>query len=464
MDTIEKKSGRSTKMSTTMNPIPGPKGLPFSGNLFAFRKDPLGFLTKVQREYGDVVYIRFGPSRHVYLISDPEQIKDILLTKQHAFHKAKGLQTAKAVVGEGILTSEGEKHMRQRRLLQPSFRKDRIGQYAEAMVDYTEHMLQTWRPGETRIVTEDMMQLTLDIITHTMFGTGITSGINEIGHAIEVGMKYVSHKASSFLDIPESIPTKSNVEFKRSAQTLDRVIFNIIEERRKKPDANREDLLSMLLKARDEETGTGMSDKQVRDEVMTIFLAGHETTANTLSWTWYLLSQNPEAEQKFHEELDRVLGGRRPTHDDIDQLKYTRQIVWESMRVYPAVWAVNRQVVKEVEIGGRLYKPGDTLMMSQFVMHRNPKYYEEADRFLPERFEGDLLKQIPQFGYFPFGGGPRVCIGNHFALMEATLLLATIGSRYKLRLAPDHHEVRPEPLVTLRPKNGLKMVVTARKE
>lgn len=450
-------------MSTTFNPIQGPKGLPFSGNLFAFRKDPLNFLMKAQREYGDVAHIRFGPSRHVYLISDPEQIKEVLLTKQDAFHKAKGLQTAKAVVGEGILTSEGETHMRQRRLLQPSFRKDRIGQYAEAMVDYTQRMLQNWRPGETRIVTDDMMQLTLDIITHTMFGTSITSGVNEIGHAIEVGMKYVTHKASSILDIPESIPTKSNVEFKQSAQTLDRVIFGIIEERRKQPVSGRGDLLSMLLDVRDEETGMGMNDMQVRDEVMTIFLAGHETTANTLSWTWYLLSQNPDVEKKLHEELDRVLSGRRPSHDDLNQLKYTQQIIWESMRVYPAVWAVNRQVVEEVEIGGHTYKPGDTLMMSQFVMHRNPKYYEEADRFLPERFAGDLLKQIPQFAYFPFGGGPRVCIGNHFAVMEATLLLATIGSRYMLRMTPDHHMVKPEPLVTLRPKNGLKMVVTERK-
>ncbi|MBP1155921.1 MULTISPECIES: cytochrome P450 [unclassified Paenibacillus] len=449
-------------MSSTVN-IPGPKGLPISGNLLAFRKDPLGFLVKAQREYGDVVHIRFGPSRHVYLISDPEYIKEVLVTKQNAFRKAKGLQTAKAVVGEGILTSEGEAHMLQRRLLQPSFRKDRIGRYAEVMVDYTDRMLQSWSLGETRIVTDDMMQLTLDIITHTMFGTSITSGVEEIGHAIEVGMKYVTHKASSIFDIPDMIPTRSNVEFKQAAKTLDEVIFGIIDQRRKHPEPGRGDLLSMLLDARDEETGTGMSNKQVRDEVMTIFLAGHETTANTLSWTWYLLSQHPETEKKFHEELDRVLGGRKPTHDDLNRLEYTQQIVWESMRIYPAVWAVNREVYEEVEIGGRTYTPGDTLMMSQFVMHRNPKYYEQAERFLPERFAGDMLKQIPAFAYFPFGGGPRVCIGNHFALMEATLLLATIGTRYQLRMAPDHRLVELEPLVTLRPKYGLKMVVSERK-
>ncbi len=351
-------------MSSTAH-IPGPKGLPLSGNLLAFRKDPLGFLIKARQEYGDVAHIRFGPPRHVYLISDPEQIKEVLLTKQSAFRKAKGLQTAKAVVGEGILTSEGEKHMRQRRLLQPSFRKDRIGRYAEAMVDYGQKMLSSWKPGETRMITDDMMQLTLDIITHTMFGTSITNGVDDISHAIDVGMKYVTHKATSVIDIPESLPTKSNLEFKQAAATLDKVIFGIIEDRRKNPDASRGDLLSMLLAARDEEDGSGMSDRQVRDEVMTIFIAGHETTANTLSWTWYLLSRNPEAEKAFHEELDRVLNGRKPTYDDLEKLQYTQHVVSESMRLYPAAWAINREVQQEVEIGGNTYKPGDTLMMSQ---------------------------------------------------------------------------------------------------
>ncbi|CAG7624282.1 cytochrome P450 [Paenibacillus allorhizosphaerae] len=442
--------------------IPGPKGLPITGNLLAFRKDPLGFLMKAFQEHGDVVRIRFGPSRYVYLISDPEQIKEVLLTKQSAFTKAKGLQTAKAVVGEGILTSEGEAHMRQRRLMQPSFRKDRIVKYASAMVDLTENMLQSWKDGEQRSLTDDMMRLTLQIISRTMFGTSISTGVEEIGHAIDVGMKYVSHKATSVIDIPDNIPTKANVKFKQAAHTLDEVIYRIIEERRKEPDSGHSDLLSMLLTVRDEETGSGMSDKQVRDEVMTIFIAGHETTANTLSWTWYLLSQHPEVENKLWEELDRVLSGRKPTIEDMDQLQYTQQVIWESMRMYPAVWAVNRLVHEQVDIGGRIFEPGDTLMMSQFVMHRNPKYYDNADQFIPERFAGDLLKRIPQFAYFPFGGGPRVCIGNNFALMEATLLFATIASKFKLRLAPGHHEVVPEPLVTLRPKNGLNMVISAR--
>jgi cytochrome P450 len=441
---------------------PGPKGLPITGNLLAFRKDPLHFLLQAQRDYGDVVHIRFGPKRHVYLISDPEQIKEILMTKQKSFHKARGLQTAKAVVGEGVLTSEGDTHLRQRRLMQPSFRKDRVNRYGEPMVELTEEMLAAWQDGQERSITDDMMELTLNIITRTMFGTSLKEGLDGIGHAVEVGMKYVSNKATSIIDFPDSIPTKSSLEFKQSAKVLNDVIYGMIEQRRKSQDESREDLLSTLLAARDEENGKGMTDEQVRDEVMTIFLAGHETTANTLSWTWYLLSNHPEVERKMWMELDEVLQGRKVKSADIEQLPYLQQIIWESMRLYPAVWAINREVVEEVEIGGQLYKPGDTLMMSQYVMHRKPKYYEQPEQFKPERFAGDLLKSIPSFAYFPFGGGPRVCIGNQFALMEAALIIATIARRYKLRMAPDHPEVTLEPLVTLRPKQGLRMTVAAR--
>ncbi|NOU93344.1 cytochrome P450 [Paenibacillus sp. LMG 31456] len=444
---------------------PGPKGLLITGNLLAFRKDPLGFLLKTQQEFGDVAHMRFGPARHMYLINDPDLIKEVLMTKQKSFQKAKGLQTAKAVVGEGVLTSEGEAHLRQRRLMQPSFRKDRVSKYADSMVELTDDLLAGWKDHQERSITDDMMELTLNIITRTMFGTSLKGGLHDIGHAVEVGMKYVSNKASSIFDIPESIPTKSNLEFKQAAKTLDDVIYRIIEERRNNPNTNGtgDDLLSMLLAAKDEEDGTGMTDQQVRDEVMTIFLAGHETTANTLAWTWYLLSSHPEVEHKLWQELDQVLGGRKPTIDDLGKLDYLHQVIWESMRLYPAVWVINREATEEVEIGGHLFKPGDTLMMSQFAMHRNPKYYDHPEQFIPERFAGgELLKRIPQFAYFPFGGGPRVCIGNNFALMEAALILATIGSRYKLSLAPNHPEVEPEPLVTLRPKLGLKMIVAAR--
>jgi len=286
--------------------------------------------------------------------------------------------------------------------------------------------------------------------------------VNDIGEAIEIGMHYVSRKASSFIDLPNFVPTRSKMQFQQAAETLDKAIYSIISQRRNQGGEGRQDLLSMLMAARDEEDGSGMSDKLVRDQVMTIFLAGHETTANTLSWIWYLLATHPEVEQRFSDELEQVLGERSPVYEDIEKLSYTNLLITEAMRLYPAAWAVNREVVDDVQIGDYTFKSGDTLMMSQYVVHRSPKFYEQPEKFIPERFAGDLLKKLPSFAYFPFGGGPRVCIGNNFALMETALLLAAIGKKYQLRLVPGHHPVQPEPLVTLRPKGGLKMVVTRR--
>ncbi|MFY0545153.1 cytochrome P450 [Brevibacillus sp. H7] len=442
--------------------IPGPKGLPVSGNLLAFRRDPLGFLQEAASEHGDIVHFRFGPTRHIYLLTNPEHIKEVLVVKHEHFRKAKGLQVAKVVVGEGILTSEGKKHLRQRRLMQPAFHRERIAAYGQTMVDLTLAMIEQWRDGEEIDVHDEMMKVTLAIITKTMFGKGLKEGVDKIGQAIEVGLHYVSTKASSFIDIPLSVPTRSNLKFREAAETLDKAIYAIIDERRRTGNTERTDLLGMLLAARDEDDGTGMTDKQVRDEVMTIFLAGHETTANTMSWIWYLLATHPEAEKKLQSELDEVLGGRTPTVEDIPRLAYVNQIISEAMRLYPAAWAISREVVDEVDIGGQTFHPGETLMMSQYVMHRNPKYYDNPDQFLPERFAGDLLKRIPSFAYFPFGGGPRICIGNNFARMEAALLLAAIAQRCRLPLANPERPVEPEPLVTLRPKNGLPVRVEKR--
>lgn len=443
--------------------ISGPKGLPITGNLLSFRRNPLQFIQTSAKAYGDVVLFRFGPKRNVYLLTDPDLIKEVLVTKQASFRKAKGLQVAKAVVGEGILTSEGKKHLRQRRLMQPAFHRERIAAYGDVMVRQAALLLEEWKDGEVRDIHHDMMKVTLAIITETMFGKSVKENADEIGHAIDVGLKYVAHKASSFIDIPLSVPTRSNRRFLESNEVLDKTIYALIEERRQSGDTSQRDLLGMLLAARDEDDGTGMTDEQVRDEVMTIFVAGHETTANTMSWIFYLLARHPEAEQKLHEELNAVLGDRLPTVADIPRLTYTNLIVSETLRLYPAAWVINREVVEEVEIGGHTYQPGDTLMMSQYAMHRDERFYDDPEAFLPERFAADLLKRIPPFAYFPFGGGPRVCIGNNFALMEAPLLLATIGQRFRLRLAEPNQAVEPEPLVTLRPKNGLPMRVEMRK-
>lgn len=437
--------------------VAGPKGLPLSGNILAFRRDTLQFIRDAAKEYGDVAHFRFGPKRHIYMLNNPDQIKEVLVTKQAHFRKAKGLQVARAVVGDGILTSEGKKHMRQRRLMQPAFHRDRIAGYGDVMVRQGVELMSEWKDGEVLDIHHDMMKVTLAIITETMFGKTVKEGSDKIAHAIDVGLKYVSSKATSFIDIPLSVPTRSNREFIESSEVLDKTIYALIEERRKSGESGHTDLLAMLLAARDEDDGQGMTDEQVRDEVMTIFVAGHETTANTMSWIFYLLATHPDAEQMLHDELKAVLDGRLPTVEDLPKLSYANLIVQETLRLYPAAWVINREVVEEVEIGGHTYEPGDTLMMSQYVMQRMEKYYDDPDAFRPERFEGDLLKRIPAYAYFPFGGGPRVCIGNNFALMEAALLLATIAQQYKLRLAEPEKQVEPEPLVTLRPKNGLMM-------
>ena len=441
----------------------GPKGLPISGNVLAFRRDTLKFIRDAAKEYGDVVHFRFGPKRHVYMLNNPDMIKEVLVTKQAHFRKAKGLQVARAVVGDGILTSEGKKHIRQRRLMQPAFHRDRIAGYGDAMVRQGVELMEDWKDGEVRDIHQDMMKVTLAIITETMFGKTIKEGADKIGHAIDVGLKYVSTKATSFIDIPLSVPTRSNRDFVESSEVLDKTIYGLIEERRKSTDSHT-DLLAMLLAARDEDDGQGMTDEQVRDEVMTIFVAGHETTANTMSWIFYLLATHPEVEQKLHDELNSVLGGRLPTVADIPNLTYVNLIISETLRLYPAAWTINREVAEPVEIGGHTYEPGDTLMMSQYVMHRQEKYFEDPDEFRPERFAGDLLKRIPAYAYFPFGGGPRICIGNNFALMEAALLLATIAQRYRLRLAEHDQKVELEPVVTLRPKNGLPMRLEKREQ
>ncbi|MED1782815.1 cytochrome P450 [Brevibacillus fortis] len=437
--------------------LTGPKGLPISGNLMAFRRSPLQFIREAVEEHGEVVHFRFGPSRHVYLLTNPDHIKEVLVSKQAHFRKGKALQSARPVVGDGILTSEGKKHLRQRRLMQPAFHRERIASYGEVMVRQAVDLMSDWKTGELRDIHSDMMKVTLAIITETMFGKTVKEGADQIGHAIDVGLKYVANKSSSFIDIPLSVPTKSNREFLESSELLDKTIYSLIEARRNSEGEEHKDLLEMLLAARDEDDGQGMTDEQVRDEVMTIFVAGHETTANTMSWIFYLLATYPEVEKKLHDELSTVLCEKLPTVEDLSQLKYTNLIVQETLRLYPAAWTINREVVEEVEIGGHTYKPGETLMMSQYVMHRNPRYYEQPEQFIPERFDSDLLKRNPAYAYFPFGGGPRVCIGNNFALMEAALLLATIAQRYRLRMAEPNQAVEPEPLVTLRPKNGLPM-------
>ncbi|PLT35279.1 cytochrome P450 [Bacillus sp. V5-8f] len=433
-----------------------------TGHLKQFQADPLGFLKKVAG-HGEVAKMRFGPFQHVYLISDPELIREVLVTKQKSFVKSKDFDALKTIVGEGLLTSEKETHMRQRRLIQPAFKKSHISNYGQDMIDVTTEYLSNWKDGEERIITQDMMDITLEIISKTMFSIDIKEGYSIVGEAIETAMKMAVQRMRTIINLPLWIPTKRNRDCKQAIDKLNSTIFQIIESRRQ-DKATHEDMLGILMAARDEQDGSGMTDIQVRDELMTIFLAGHETTANALSWTLYLLSQNPEAEKKLFEEIDMVIGNRTVSPGDFAHLPYTQNIIWESMRIYPPAFVISRKAAEDVKIGGYQLKKDDTIMVSQYVMHHKPEYFSDPESFLPERFENNFIKTIPSFAYFPFGGGPRVCIGNHFALLEAVLVLATIAQRFRVRLIPNHHPVLLYPSITLRPRSGLRMIVEERTE
>jgi cytochrome P450 len=439
---------------------PGPnsgKVKSFSGQLGQVSRDPLGFFTHCARTYGDITGMRYYTYR-VFFINHPDFIEDVLVTNARKFHKGRVLRANKILFGEGLLTSEDSFWLRQRRLAQPAFHRARIATYAETMVRYAEHALESWRQGEERDIHEEMMRITLRIVGKTLFDADVARDAKEVGKSLELLLELSADFRRSIL-IPIWVPTPANIRKARAVKKLDKIIYRIIEERRASGrDAG--DLLSMMLAARDED-GSRMTDKQLRDESITLFLAGHETTANALAWTWWLLAQNPQAEKKLHAELGSVLGGRTLTLEDVAKLKYTELVLTESMRLYPPAWGTARVAIEDHEIGGYAVPKGTGVSLSQWVMHRDPRWFARPEEFLPERWEDGLAKRLPRFAYFPFGGGPRQCIGNTFALMEATLVLATIAQRYRFRLV-EGHPVVPLPSITLRPRHGIRAILEAR--
>jgi cytochrome P450 len=437
---------------------PGPRG-PLIGGLINPGRDPLAFLTRLARTYGDVAYFRLGSER-AFFINHPQHIRDVLVTHDRNFTKSRGLERAKKLLGEGLLTSEGAAHMRQRRLLQPAFHRDRIDAYASVMVEHADRMRQRWTAGAEMDVSREMMRLTLSIVGKTLFDSDVESKADEIGTAVTRVLETFWLTLLPFPDFIEKLPLPMIRRSRAGRAKLDRLIYALIAERRA-AGHDRGDLLSMLLMAQDEEDGSGLSDRQVRDEAMTLILAGHETTANALAWTWYLVSQSPEVETRLHEEIDRVLQGRLPVAADLAALPFVEQVVTESMRLYPPAWVVGRRALDDYAIGEFVAPARSVVFMSPYVMQRDPRYYADADRFLPARWTPDFKAALPKFAYFPFGGGPRQCIGEPFARMELALLVATIAQRWRLRLVPDQSVV-PKPLITLRPKHGINMTAVAR--
>lgn len=429
------------------------------GHFKSFRGDPTGFLTR-QAALGDVSYFRLGPQSG-YLINHPDLIRDILIVNAHKFVKGRALQRAKSLLGEGLLTSEGAEHLKHRRMIQPAFHKARIAEYARHMVDLGEKCSSKWKNGETLDVDREMNRLTLQIVGKTLFDADVEDEADEIGKAMTTIISLFNFLLLPYSEWLEKIPLPYSRRYHSARETLNRVILQIIRERRDS-GIDKGDLLSMLLQARDELDGSAMTDEQVRDESLTLFLAGHETTANLLTWTWYLLSQFPEKSAKLWEELDRVIGGKSPSFEKLPELKYAESVIAESMRLYPPAWTVGRLSIEDHELGGYLIPKGSLVLASEFVTHRDPRFWDEADTFVPERWERQSVKEATQkFIYFPFGGGVRRCIGDGFAWTEGVLLLATIARRWTFILETGQ-KIGLNPMITLRPKFGMCMSVISR--
>ncbi|MDQ2855916.1 MAG: cytochrome P450 [Acidobacteriota bacterium] len=439
---------------------PGPKGHPILGVMPEFNRDMLGFIERC-RDYGDVVRARFLYVTG-YFLFHPDDIEYVLSTNAKNLIKSMSLRSNffGRLLGNGLLTSEGEFWRRQRRLAQPAFHRQRISAYADVMVEFTERMMVAWQEGETRDIHRDMMRLTLEIVARTLFNADVSGDADRVGKILSEIVKPFASQATLKWILDNRLPTPAHVRFHRTVKEIDEIVYRIIAERRAS-GRDEGDLLSMMLQAQDED-GSQMTDAQLRDEVMTLFLAGHETTALTLSWSWYLLGLNPEAEAKFHAELDQVLAGRRPTFADLPQLKYTERIAKESMRLYPPAFGVGREAIQDCEIGGFRIPAKAQVFAFQWVTQRDSRYFERPEEFDPDRWTEEFVSRLPKYAYFPFGGGPRACIGNTFAMMEIVLALATIGQRFRLKLAPDH-KVELYPAMSLRPKDGIQIVVKKRR-
>ncbi len=434
---------------------PSIKGGIFGGHFAKFRRDPTGFLRKLS-ELGDVTFFKMG-KQQAYFLNHPDFIRDLLTTNNAKFVKGLALQRAKKLLGEGLLTNEGENHLRQRRMIQPAFHREKIKSYAESMTFYAAKMRDEWKDGDVRDVDQEMMRLTLQIVAKTLFSANVEDEADQVGAALTTIIKMFNYLLLPFAELLEKLPIPHIKKFNRAKETLNSVIYGIIEERRKSGEI-KDDLLSMLLQAQDEESGAQMSDEQIRDECLTLFLAGHETTANALIWTFYQLAQNPEKEAKLHEELSRALPDERiPTIEDLPELKYTESILAESMRLFPPVWGLGRLTVEDYEVGGYTIPKNSLVLLSQFITHRDRRFWDDADAFLPERWETQSIKEAgKKYIYFPFSNGVRGCIGEGFAWTEGILLIATLASKWKLKLSPEQ-KIALQPLMTLRPKFGMKM-------
>ncbi len=419
------------------------------------RRDPLAFYTRCARTYGDCFLLRFG-LRRVYFLSHPDLVEEVLVNRARNFTKHYALRMNRRVLGNGLLTSDGDFWLRQRRLIQPTFLRERVADYGRVVVQKTERLLAGWKDGDTRDLLAEMKELTMQIIAQVLFDADVTGRAREVGRALNAAMASFPRRLFRVVPVPDWLPTPTNLRLWWGVRRLDRILYGLIGARR--AGDGRDDLLAHMLRARDEDGGGRMTDRQLRDEAMTLFLAGHDTTALALTWAWYLLSRHPGEAEKLRGELREVLSGRTPTVADLPRLRYAEMVVQEAMRLYPPAYALGRQSVESCELAGYRVPAGSTVLMSQWVIQRDPRFFEEPEVFAPARWADGLAQRLPHYAYFPFGGGPRVCIGNSFALMEAVLILATVARRFRFTPATDA-PVRPRPALTLQPERGIEVVV-----
>jgi cytochrome P450 len=440
---------------------PGPSLFGLISRIRSVHENPLGLLVADHALYGDVVrYNRFD--RVMQSFAHPDHVRHVLETHHTNYRRSAIYAKMRPVLGDGLVTADGPHWQRQRRLIQPAFAKAQVAALADVMLDETDRLIARWqeRPPPSVDVAVEMMRLTLSIAGRTLFHSDVSGFADAIGSALKTALDEVDRRIDELWNWPEWLPVARNRALWRAVQTLDDVVYRIIEERRRAPGGSN-DVLSLMMAARDPETGAGMSDKQLRDEVLTLLLAGHETTANWLTWTWYLVGGHPDVERRMHDELARVLGARRPTLADLPKLSYLRQVTDEALRLYPPVWGIDRGAVEEDVLGGYKIPAGSVVVLSQYITHRHPEFWHEPGRFDPDRFALESSSGRPKHAFYPFGGGPRQCIGTSFAAQEALLVLATLAQRVRFA-RQNEHPVELDAGVTLRPRHGMKMNLSLR--
>jgi cytochrome P450 len=445
---------------TVLRPA-GPPEEPFWGHLWAFRRDPLAFLNNLTT-YGDIVFFYLGP-QPMYLVNHPDLIKEVLVNQASKFIRSRAIQRSKHILGDGVLTLDGDAHRRQRRMLQPAFHHQRIAGYGKIMIDQALRCRAQWQSGQVVDISQEMTTITLKIVAKALFDTDINNDADDIAVAMNEFVQSFKYITLPFSEVLNKLPLPHVRRMKRACAFIDQSIERFIAEHRQSGQ-DHGDLLSMLLITQDEEElGRRLSNKQIRDEVLAMFLAGHETTATAITWTWYLLAQHPVITAKVYAEIDSVLQGQTPTPADYSRLPYLEMVFSEAMRLYPPAWMLARRVNTECELGGYRLPRMNAVILSPYLIHRDARYYSQPEEFYPERWAAGRYEGRPRFAYFPFGGGTQQCIGEHFAWMEGILVLATLLQQWQLQLEPNQ-QIWPRPMITLRPNTTIKMRLTRRDE